>query len=978
MWWEQINDGMKDIVHKLLSNNQLEFVNGGYVMHDEALPDFMAMVNQMTEGHEYLMKTLGVKPRVGWSIDPFGASRINPVINKLMGMQYHVINRVDDRLKYEFDNIPDSGVYIQDKSFEFYWQGSQNYGQYASIFTHILDHHYTSPVYCHNGTCTGFDFEGNPEENPPITSLNLEERADLLVSIIRNISLSYRTRNVLIPFGNDFRFQNPNIEFDNMDMLIYYINSNPSYQMKLQYATLSEYFDTVMRESDPSLFPVKLWKDKEFPDYFPYTNCWASDLDITKDNCIAYWSGYYTSHPEFKGLVREAERVLRTAEIIFALGVTQRQNMKYLEEKMVLSANQGLHIVWDDLYSSLTNLRTAIALAQHHDAITGTESTAALIDYENRLSRGMEKARELIKQLLSYFLIKNFVRPNLTFQSHHISNGQIFTYTNEAPIVLYNSLGWARSEYVYVNVNTTGLDVISHDAEIVPSEIIEYKNERTLFFLATVPPLGFNTYFIRNRNTTTQAPTVPKYNRIIELQNEFLIASFEAFDTLNPPYVLKSVKNKITGELVEVDQQYMYYTSWSDGAYIFRPTSDAQPLKFQPSHVSVKLFNGNHVQELKQQLTNNVTQIFRLYNGYNDPEVSFFIEMITVAAVGDNKELISRFSLRRDGQSLNTTLFTDSNSFEMTERPFIVRFNDTIKQSLIAGNYYPMVRSAFIQENIPNGIQFTVMSRQSMGVASLKSGSFEFMINRNSLTDDGRGLNQNLNVTQSVTIAVRFMIASRTQSEDIRPRVATLFDYPIDQLYVIKYANDSDNSSISYVPNRKEWGSYYNAYQAAMSGSLPRSIMLSTLQVRENATMIYNMSIASFPYNEIVVRLHHQYSIHSDILYSHMHSIFLPSLFEGYSLSNIMETTLSLMHVLNYNVPDVIRIAPGRIRTFVMRMEKIGQMNDDLFGWFQAESFLFGVGTSLFTTMILLIFGYIIILYGRSRTKQDDIYEELE
>lgn len=69
-------------------------------MHDEALPDFMAMVNQMTEGHEYLMKTLGVKPRVGWSVDPFGASRINPVLNKLMGMQYHVMNRVDDRLKY--------------------------------------------------------------------------------------------------------------------------------------------------------------------------------------------------------------------------------------------------------------------------------------------------------------------------------------------------------------------------------------------------------------------------------------------------------------------------------------------------------------------------------------------------------------------------------------------------------------------------------------------------------------------------------------------------------------------------------------------------------------------------------------------------------------------------------------------------------------------------------------------------------------
>ena len=101
---------------------QLEFVNGGYVQHDEATAHFVAMIDQTTRGHtcaparlrsscsstcmrmlrcllhgaascpaavssaasfqppapppgrRFLRQTFGVTPRVGWQIDPFGHS----------------------------------------------------------------------------------------------------------------------------------------------------------------------------------------------------------------------------------------------------------------------------------------------------------------------------------------------------------------------------------------------------------------------------------------------------------------------------------------------------------------------------------------------------------------------------------------------------------------------------------------------------------------------------------------------------------------------------------------------------------------------------------------------------------------------------------------------------------------------------------------------------------------------------------------
>ncbi len=44
---------------------------------------------------------------------------------------------------------------------------------------------------------------------------------------VRQRSLAYRTKNIMIPFGCDFRFMNADINFKNMDKLMKYINSKP-------------------------------------------------------------------------------------------------------------------------------------------------------------------------------------------------------------------------------------------------------------------------------------------------------------------------------------------------------------------------------------------------------------------------------------------------------------------------------------------------------------------------------------------------------------------------------------------------------------------------------------------------------------------------------------------------------------------------------------------------------------------------------
>ena len=64
-------------VRKLVTEtHQLEFINAGWCMNDEAATDYNAIIDQMSIGLRFVEENFGptARPRVGWHIDPFGHS----------------------------------------------------------------------------------------------------------------------------------------------------------------------------------------------------------------------------------------------------------------------------------------------------------------------------------------------------------------------------------------------------------------------------------------------------------------------------------------------------------------------------------------------------------------------------------------------------------------------------------------------------------------------------------------------------------------------------------------------------------------------------------------------------------------------------------------------------------------------------------------------------------------------------------------
>mmetsp|Transcript_12416 Transcript_12416/g.27298 ORF Transcript_12416/g.27298 Transcript_12416/m.27298 type:complete len:205 (+) Transcript_12416:1-615(+) len=155
---------------------------------------------------------------------------------------------------------------------------------------------------------------GCPWRKPPreITPSNVAERAHLLIDQYRKKANLYRSNVVLIPVGDDFRYQSQletENQFRNYQAIFDYVNANMK-DVSIQFGTLSEYFEAVKGKFTPPILKGS---------FFTYS-------DINED----YWSGYFTSRPYDKALSRRLESVLYAASRMGATNEEMREDRRTL------------------------------------------------------------------------------------------------------------------------------------------------------------------------------------------------------------------------------------------------------------------------------------------------------------------------------------------------------------------------------------------------------------------------------------------------------------------------------------------------------------------------------------------------------------------------------------------------------------------------------------------------------------------------
>jgi hypothetical protein len=256
-WWEnKASPTQQATFRELLNDGRIQFVDNGWSQHDMGCTTYDSMLNNWLEGHLWIKKTFGaaVRPRIGWSLDPFGLSASQAVLQALMGFDAWFFTRVSgDVLQKAKD----------EKSLEFLWRASGSLPERQSeIFSHIFESYYCMPL-------PTYAFEwGAAKGAPPPTSKNIIELAWGLANITKERAGWFRTRNVLIPWGCDYQYQNAALVYNSTDWLIDTINAHPEWGVHASYTTPSEYLHALQK--DEIALPVKA----DHQSFFPY-NSWS-------------------------------------------------------------------------------------------------------------------------------------------------------------------------------------------------------------------------------------------------------------------------------------------------------------------------------------------------------------------------------------------------------------------------------------------------------------------------------------------------------------------------------------------------------------------------------------------------------------------------------------------------------------------------------------------------------------------------------
>ena len=322
-WWtHKATEPQRNAFKTFVSEGRIEFVDNGWSQHDMGCTTYDSMLSNWLEGHLWIRDTFGAaaRPKIGWSLDPFGLSTSQAVLQALMGFDGWFFTRVPDF-------VVDEGK--KNKTLEFIWRASTSGmpERQTEIFSHIFESYYCMPL-------PTYAFEwGEAKGAKPPHEGNIFELAQGLANITKQRAAWFRTRNVLIPWGCDYQFQNAALMYNATDWLIDTINAHPEWGVHVQYTTPTEYLHAMQRAR--VVLPVK--DDKQT--FFPYNT----------------WSGYFTSRPRLKDISQRAHGPLAAAEALYAL------------RGPVITAQQL------PLWGLLEEARRSAGIVQHHDAITGTE-----------------------------------------------------------------------------------------------------------------------------------------------------------------------------------------------------------------------------------------------------------------------------------------------------------------------------------------------------------------------------------------------------------------------------------------------------------------------------------------------------------------------------------------------------------------------------------------------------------------------------
>jgi len=817
MWWNQASDAQKQSMRYVVSGSkQWTFANGGWSMHDEACTHYIGMIDQTTMGHDFLKRHLGVVPKVGWQLDPFGHSSTQAdLMTHKMGFDAIYFGRLD----YE-----DLELRKQEKRCEGLWDpttkdSNSNYSTVDPAVFFSLTGGY-SGNYNPPGV-KDFMFDElycKKWDVVPLTLLNetqLYAKLEYFLQLMAVQQSQTQTQDILLTMGTDFTYRQAESYFSNIDLLIHTVMLGQDWGLwnlteifegldtrrvnifysTPDYYTLRKYHQTkqaaLQKDKSPSS-SSSLWTTKT-DDFFPYS-----------DRPHGFWSGYFTSRTAFKRFERVSSGFLQAA-----------RQLDLLFDNSQTAYTAETHPLYE--------LEDALGVVQHHDAVSGTGKQHVADDYSKRLQSGVDRATHHVLGIVldqmfpddqnqTSIPLQDSLRDTLQYCPLLLNESRCEAAANtdfdvsDLYVVVYSptyqqkaqSCSWAirvpvsrAGSYKVERLGDIGLNAGINAASVRarriprrPDLTTEHKSRFESFWgvefiVGPFVALGVCTYRLSLETPVSETSEGPA------LQSTQLVDVLEETVKVTNGRGMIVTFDRRTGRLARVLDQYSqhedsfridlelaieygYYTSYNNnsdsitdddddgqnsGAYIFRPTVPNQTLHTLPPCVATN--EADAVQFIPSEIGLEVhtaygecgkcwiRQIVRVVKDQPWIEVEYKVGPIPIDD-GHGKEVVARFStpsLQNQG-----VFYTDSNAraFMKRIRDYRPSWNLTKSYEPIAGNYYPINAAIYIEDS---NASVTLLTDRARGGGSILDGTVEVKIQRRTLVDDHRGVDEPLNET---------------------------------------------------------------------------------------------------------------------------------------------------------------------------------------------------------------------------------------
>ncbi|XP_051894984.1 epididymis-specific alpha-mannosidase isoform X2 [Pristis pectinata] len=512
------------------------------------------------------------------------------------------------------------------------------------------------------------------------------------------------------------------------------------------------------------------------------------------------WTGFYASRNILKGMARRANSFLYACESLFTL---------YLLKYPLGSIDKfwALH--------KIQQLRWAVSEVQHHDGVTGTESPKVREMYMDHLLQGMTAVK----------LIQKSAGSNSTFDLY--------------VLVRLDALSYRR----YLVKPKKSTCTKGQDGQC-SREPTSYRGREIAFDRKLVGKS-------KNRGL-----------RLLPLMNECYLLLLNEDTNL-----LHSITDRSSQKTVKIKQEFLEYHANGDvkrgpisDNYIFTPSGPAVTVS---KSVGMEIITGKLVTEIRQYFYSNIsalaneyqyaifTRIYNIPKGYDGSLLCRRIEQEYIVGPLDlNREAILRMTtdLKTD-----RIIFTDSNGYQMMKRQYKDHTNNTL-----ARNYYPLVRTAYIEEK---DTRLIILSERAHGISSQFDGHVEMMLHRRLWNNKEWNLAYNLTLNDTSVVRPLFwlMLGSKATTSSLYQSGLALEFRP-----VVVFGSASGNAAQSI----KSLGD-----NAANSFSLPSNLHLLTLSVpgwqynsnhNEHLQNIVRGKWSKPDFRRVLLRILHLYEVGED------------------------------------------------------------------------------------------------------------------